>query len=321
MDLPPAVAYVIAFYMMFSVCGDNASSSMSAVVGGGVRTMKEAIVMIAVFGTIGALLEGWRVEHTLGRGLILGELPAYASLAVVLATALWGSGLLLGFIPVASAYAVVGAMVGVSFFVGLPLNWLQLGLIAVGWLITPFMAAGVALFLNWVVVPMMRLRMRTPLRVYRLFSVLLTTGGCFTAYTMGANRLGFATGPLSTLSGINTRLLFAVSILGMALGPMVVGRKFINALGRDITELDAGQGFSIDLGSSVAVYALNLFGLPASFDTADFGAVLGAGASKGIRTLRRRKIKRILVTWPLSLVLSGITAYGLAYVLKNLVVL
>lgn len=309
---------MIALYMMFSVCGDNASSSMSAVVGGGVRTMKEAVVMIAIFGTIGALLEGWRVEHTLGKGLILGELPAHASFAVVLATALWGSGLLLGFIPVASAYAVVGATMGVGFFVGLPLNWFQLGLIAVGWLITPFMAAGASLFLNWIVVPMMRLRMRTPLRIYRLFSVLLTIGGCFTAYTMGANRLGFATGPLSTVSGVDTRILFVISILGMALGPIVVGKRFINALGRDITELDAGQGFSIDLGSSIAVYALNLFGLPASFDTADFGAVIGAGASKGVSTLRGRKIKRILVTWPLSMVLSGMTAYGLAYVLKSL---
>jgi phosphate/sulfate permease len=316
MEVPPLFAYFLAFYMMFAISGDNAASTMSAAVGSGVRSLREAIVIIAVFGILGALLQGSAVHETLGGGII-GSIPAYAGIAILITTAVWGSGLLLGFIPVSSAYAVVGASIGAGIYLNASLNWYLIAVVALGWIISPFAAFGITLFIAWFIVPSLRLKLKSPLRIYRFLSFLITAGACFQAYTFGANRIGFVTGPLAQTVSIDPTALFIVAILGMILGPVIVGRRFINVLGRDITHLDAGQGFSTTIGSATSDYALTLLGIPSSFDATTFGGVLGAGSSRGLSTLKTRIIRRMTLVWVSTITVSALTGYVLSSVLHG----
>ncbi|MDD1678124.1 MAG: inorganic phosphate transporter family protein [Methanomicrobiales archaeon] len=313
MDFLSLLTYPVAFYLMFSSSGDNTAASMGPVVGSGVRSFWEVILIIAVFGTLGAVLQGSAVEQTLGGGIIMDALPGYAAVIIILTTALWGSGFLLGFVPVSTAYAVIGASIGTSLYLGTTLNWQLIGFIVLGWFITPFVALAISLGIAWYILPFLRLRGKNPLNTYRILSVLLTAGACFQAYTFGANRIGFVTGPIRQAFGEASTPLYLLAIVGMILGPAVVGRRFIKVLGRDITRLDPGQGFSVNMGSAVSVYAMTLFGLPASFDIATVGGVVGAGSSKGLHQVRTRVVKKIAITWVGSIVLSLITAYLLAF--------
>jgi Phosphate/sulphate permeases len=154
---------------------------------------------------------------------------------------------------------------------------------------------------------------KSPLNNYRILSLLITAGACFQAYVFGANRIGFVTGPIRQAFGAASNPLYLLALLGMILGPMVVGRRFIRVLGQDVTPLDPGQGFSVNFGSSLSVYGMTLFGLPASFDIAALGGVVGAGASKGLHQVRARVVRRIVITWVVSILLSLVTAYGLAF--------
>ena len=312
MDISTFFAYAVAFYMMFASSGDNSASSMGPVVGSGVRNFWEVVIIIAVFGTLGAVLQGSPVEETLGGGIIMDGIPGYAAVIIVLTTALWGSGLLLGFVPVSTAYAVVGATVGIGLYLHAALDWQLVGIIVIAWIATPFFALAIALSIAWYLLPLIKLRVKSPLKFFRILSLLLTAGACFQAYTFGANRIGFVTGPFSQAFGAVSSPLFMLALLGMALGPLVVGKRFIKVLGRDITRLDPGQGFSVNTGSALTAYMLNLFGLPASFDVAALGGVVGAGASKGLAQVRTRVLKRIMITWVASIGLSLVTAYGLA---------
>jgi phosphate/sulfate permease len=318
MDLFTIIAFVVTFYMMFSVAGDNYASVMGGVVGSGVRTNREAIIILAIFGTIGAILEGSGVSQTLGGGIIEQSIPNYAAIAIVLTTAIWGSGLLLGFVPVASAYAIVGATIGVGLFLGSTLNMQQLEIIVVGWLSTPFIAFGLAVVISWFIVPLLRLKLRNSVKRYRVFSLLLTASACFQAYTFGANRIGFATGPFRNTFGVDPTALFFVALSGMIIGPLVIGKKFVKVIGRQITALDEGQAFSMNTSSVSTAYVLNLFGLPASFDVAVFGSVIGAGASKGISRLRMKIIKKLVYVWLFTITMSVLSGYTLALVFKTL---
>lgn len=310
------VIYALIFYMMFTISADNASSALSPVVGSGVRTFRQSIVILAIFGTIGAILQGSGVSQTLGQEIILESLPQFTGIAIVLTTALWGSGLLLGFVPVSSAYAIVGATIGVGLFLGAPMNWTQLFFIALGWLVSPFIAFFIAVFLLWYIIPLLRMKLKNPLKSYRFFSVMLTVSACFQAYIFGANRIGFATGPLQATVRGEPTILFWVAIAGLILGPTIMGRKFIKVLGQQITELDEGQAFSMTIGFVIAVYLLTLFGLPASFDVAIFGGTIGAGYSKGLSRLKFKTIRRLLTTWIVTIFLSIATGYILAWVFK-----
>jgi PiT family inorganic phosphate transporter len=313
MDNLSLLTYPVAFFLMFASSGDNTASSMSPVVASGVRSFWEVILIIAVFGTLGAVLQGSAVEETLGGGIIPGAIPGYAAVIIIFTTALWGSGLLLGFVPVSTAYAVIGASIGTGLYLGTALNWQQIGFIVLGWLITPFATLVISLGIAWYILPLIRLRAKSPLNTFRILSLLLTAGACFQAFTFGANRIGFVTGPIRQAFGEAPTPLYGLAILGMILGPVVVGRRFIQVLGRDITRLDPGQGFSVNIGSAVSVFGMNLFGLPASYDVAAVGGVVGAGASKGLRQVRVRVVKRIAITWVVSIMLSLITAYVLAF--------
>lgn len=296
--------------MMWSVGADSSSAAMSTAVGSGVRTTRQAITMIAIFATVGAVLEGWRVERILGKGIVLGELPMYAAAAIVLATALFGSGILFRFVPVGPAYAVIGATIGAGFFLGYSINWFQIALVLVGWMLTPVLSGFLALLCSWIIVPTIRLRIDSPLMIHRIYAVLLTLSGSLTAYTIGANRVGFATGPLSVVAEINPAILSVVAIVGLVSGPLTLGRRFLET---KITDLDAGQAVSAEFGTSIAVYILNLFGVPISFNTANVGGIVGAGLSKGVGMLRRGALKRMAIALPVSFFLSGTAAYIFAY--------
>jgi PiT family inorganic phosphate transporter len=104
----------------------------------------------------------------------------------------------------------------------------------------------------------------------------------------------------------------------MIAGPVVVGRKFIRVLATDITHLDPSQGFSTTIGSATSDYTLTLFGIPSSFDSTTFGAVVGAGSSKGLSSVRTSMVRKIISIWILNIVISVITGYSLSYVLHTL---
>ena len=46
-------AFGIVFYMMFAITGDHYSTLMGAVVGSGVRRHREAVIIVAIFATMG----------------------------------------------------------------------------------------------------------------------------------------------------------------------------------------------------------------------------------------------------------------------------
>lgn len=319
------LAYVLGFLAMFGISADTSSPAMSAAVGSGARSVRQAIILIAIFAVIGSVAEGWKVQKTLGEGLIdlgssSGSLPTYVVLAILMTISLnlVIEVYVLKFLPIPTSYVTVGAMVGVGLLFSYNINWLTLSKLAVGWIVTPFMAGFLAIFIYYYIVPILNLRIRDPMKRYRVYMILLTVSGCFTAYTIGANHVGFVTGPLVAAGGEPT-LSLVVALSGVVLGPIMLGGRFIRKIGHGITRLTPASALSAELAAALTIETMTQFGLPVSLNEAILAAIVAIGISTSIKSTKTDFIKKIVIGWPLALVMSGFMAAGLSLVFRMMI--
>ena len=150
------LACLFGFFMAWGIGANDVANAMGTSVGSGALTVKQAIIVAAIFEFAGAYLAGGQVTKTIRKGIIdpsiisnSPELLVYGMLAALLAAGVW---LLiasrLGW-PVSTTHSIVGAIVGFAA-VGLGTNsvdWGKIGSIAISWIISPAMSGFIAFFI------------------------------------------------------------------------------------------------------------------------------------------------------------------------------
>lgn len=150
------LACVTGFFMAWGVGANDVANAMGTSVGSRSITIKQAIVIAAVFEFAGAYLAGGEVTATIRQGIIdpalltgTPELLVYGMLASLLSAGIW---LLIashyGW-PVSTTHTIVGAIVGFAA-VGISMEsvqWGKVGTIATSWLISPAVGALIAFLL------------------------------------------------------------------------------------------------------------------------------------------------------------------------------
>ncbi|MCK5586347.1 inorganic phosphate transporter, partial [Candidatus Bipolaricaulota bacterium] len=75
-------------YVGWNIGANDAGNCVGTTVGAGLLSYRKAILLVAVFVVLGALLQGGNVMKTIGKGIVTSDLP---SLAII--TALISAGL------------------------------------------------------------------------------------------------------------------------------------------------------------------------------------------------------------------------------------
>ncbi|MEA5577888.1 anion permease [Anabaena sp. UHCC 0451] len=145
----------LAFYVAFNLGANDVANAMGTSVGSKAVTLKQAIIIAGILEFTGAVLFGHGVTETLGTKIANPELftTTPQTLALGMATVLISSGVWLQIatslgLPVSSSHAVVGAIAGFTW-VALGINaidWSSIGLITIGWILTPVISGIVAAF-------------------------------------------------------------------------------------------------------------------------------------------------------------------------------
>ncbi|MEX0899158.1 MAG: inorganic phosphate transporter [Gammaproteobacteria bacterium] len=144
-----ALAAVFGLYMAWGIGANDVANAMAPAVGSGAITIKQAIIIAAIFEFAGAVLAGGGVTSTIRGGIIdstllvdTPELLIFGMLASLLAAGTW---LLIashrGW-PVSTTHSIVGAVIGFGA-VGLGMeavHWDMVGNIAASWVISPLLA-------------------------------------------------------------------------------------------------------------------------------------------------------------------------------------
>lgn len=165
------LAAVFGLFMAWGIGANDVANAMATSVGSRVLTMKQALLVAAVFEFAGAVLAGGAVTSTVRKGIVDAnafagepELMIYGMLAALLAAGTWLYIASRKGWPVSTTHSIVGAIVGFAA-VGIgveAVHWGKFGGIVSSWVISP-VVAGVLSFLIFTSVQRLVLEKSDPL--------------------------------------------------------------------------------------------------------------------------------------------------------------
>jgi PiT family inorganic phosphate transporter len=146
-------AAFVGFVMAYGVGANDVANAMGTSVGSKALTIKQAIIIAAIFEFTGAFFAGGEVTSTIRSGIVdaevfatIPELLAYGMIASLIAA---GSWLLVATYygwPVSTTHSIVGAIIGFGAVgVGMDaVHWGEVGGIVGSWVITPLLSGVLA---------------------------------------------------------------------------------------------------------------------------------------------------------------------------------
>jgi len=150
------LAVIFGLYMTWGIGANDVANAMGTSVGSGAITVKQAIVIAAIFEFAGAFIAGGSVTKTIRKGIIdpgpiaaNPEFLVYGMLAALLAAAIWLMVASTRGWPVSTTHSIVGAIVGFAMAgIGMDaVNWVKISQIVASWVVSPMLGGVIALLL------------------------------------------------------------------------------------------------------------------------------------------------------------------------------
>ncbi|MDD3763993.1 MAG: inorganic phosphate transporter [Nevskiales bacterium] len=235
-ELLIGLACAFGLFMAWGVGANDVANAMSTSVGSKAVTIRQAILIAAVFEFAGAWLAGGEVTATIRSGMVdaerfaaTPELLVYGMLASLLASGLWLLIASHNGWPVSTTHSIVGAIVGFAAIgVGVDsVHWEKIGTIVLSWVISPVLA-GVLSYILFVSVQRLIIGTEHPLQMAIRYvpGYIFLTGFIVALVTMlkGLKHVGLqVSGPqavgLAFLVGVVIAVIGAVRIRRLHLDP------------------------------------------------------------------------------------------------------
>ena len=150
------LAVLFGLYMTWGIGANDVANAMGTSVGSGAISVRQAIIIAAIFEFAGAFLAGGHVTKTIRKGIIdpttvidQPEILVWGMLSALIAAAIWLTvASWLGW-PVSTTHSIIGAIVGFAI-VGIgveAVNWPKIGTIVLSWLVSPIVGGTLSYFL------------------------------------------------------------------------------------------------------------------------------------------------------------------------------
>jgi len=230
------LAAAFGLFMAWGIGANDVANAMATSVGSKALTIKQAILVAAVFEFAGAFLAGGQVTATIRKGIIDAssvennpELLIFGMLAALLAAAVW---LLIasrkGW-PVSTTHSIVGAIVGFAV-VGIGVDsvyWSKVGTIAASWVVSPMLSGFLAFFI-FMSVQKLILGTKDPLKYARKYVpfYIFAVGFILALVTMlkGLKHIGldlsyFESLIVAVVSGLTTMSIGIIAIKRIKIDP------------------------------------------------------------------------------------------------------
>jgi PiT family inorganic phosphate transporter len=301
--------FIAGAYVGWNIGANDAGNCVGTTVGSGLLSYRRGAFLVAAFALLGAVLQGGEVMSTVGKGIVTSELPSLAVLAAMLSAGIFVTIATLLRVPVSTSQAIVGGVAGVGLAVGANLNSSVIVRIVEVWVVCP-MLVGILAILFYSVASRV-LRRVAPNSIWqRIPHALLILSACYISFSLGANHVGTAMGPITNLE-VHPAWLSVLGGVALAIGVLTFGRRVTETVGEGITRLDTVSAFSAQMAAALAIHFFSIIGIPVSTSQAVVGAVLGVGLLHGVRAVRMQKIGGIALGWVATPTAAGLFAYGL----------
>ena len=176
------LAIVIAGYMAWNIGANDVANAMGTSVGSKALTLRNAIIIAAVFEFLGAFFAGDAVTDTVRKGvLVISEEEMdtlstelyYGFIAAMLAAALWITLATRYGLPVSTTHSIVGGIVGIGLFINPDMiDYTKVGQIVISWIASPLLG-GVLAYGTFYIIKMMILDTENPIERSRWMAPIL----------------------------------------------------------------------------------------------------------------------------------------------------
>jgi len=155
-----AASVVVGLYVAWNIGANDLANAMGTSVGAGSLTLRQAVILAAIFEFLGAVLVGTHVTETVRKGIVdpmnFSSEPykfVYGMFSALLATGIWLQLATFFGMPVSTTHSIVGSILGFGIAAsGLgSIHWLKVLAIVLSWVISPI-AGGIIGYAIFVVI-------------------------------------------------------------------------------------------------------------------------------------------------------------------------
>jgi len=289
-------------YMGWGLGANNAANIFATGVASKVVKYRTAIILTALFGVIGAYMEGSRGIETYGK---LTGMDMNAAFIASLAAAITINILTILALPVSTSQAIVGAILAVGI-VNSDVSFTILIKIVLSWILNPIGAAVIAYTLYRILGRLIEAKVKD----VRIWSLLMKIGfyvvGIYGSYTLGANNVANATGVFAKAGMVTPKMAALIGGLSIGLGVLTFSRRVMITVGKKITEMSHFAALIAVLAMDITVHIFTWIGVPVSTSQAIVGAVIGVGFVKSSQSVNLKVLRNIGIGW-ISTSLSSLT--------------
>jgi PiT family inorganic phosphate transporter len=309
---------VVALVLIFDFINGfhDSANSIATIVSTKVLSPVAAVTMAAFFNFIAFLIFEPKVAHTMGKGVINPDVINLTVIASALVAAIiwnlftWWYGL-----PSSSSHTLVGGLVGAAVassgwssvvFAGVIKIIIFIVIAPLLGMVMSFMISAIVIFLA---------RKHSPSGVDKHFRRLqllsaaafsLGHGGNDAQKSMGIIWVAMIVTGLTTKNDPIAMWIVLSCQSAIALGTLLGGWRIVKTMGQKITKLKPFEGFCAESAGAITLFGATHFGIPVSTTHVITGAIIGAGARKGVSAVKWGVTTNIFWAWILTIPVSAI---------------
>jgi inorganic phosphate transporter, PiT family len=294
----------------------DSANSIATVVSTKVLSPFAAVSMAAFFNFIAFLIFTPKVALTIGKGVINPDVINLTVIASALVAAIiwnlitWWLGL-----PSSSSHTLVGGLVGAAVSSSGWSSVIISGVLKIiaFIVIAPLLGMIMSFFISALVIFLAR--KHSPSGVDKHFRRLqllsaaafsLGHGGNDAQKSMGIIWIALIATGLATKNDPIALWIVLSCQAAIALGTLLGGWRIVKTMGQKITKLKPFEGFCAESAGALTLFGATHFGIPVSTTHTITGAIIGAGARKGVSAVKWGVTKNIFWAWILTIPISAI---------------
>ncbi|MFH1784569.1 MAG: inorganic phosphate transporter [bacterium] len=299
---------IVAGLFALNMGGSNFAASFAAAYGGKVISKARAQVLFGVFVFLGALILGGPVAETLSSKIIPADAMNFNTVMIILVSAtasLFASNLL--HVPQSTSLVTVSSILGVGIYYGNVQGKTLLYLVPF-WILLPVTGYVLTYFLGRVVYPPRKSNFWIYEKLVnhsRKLKAFVVIASCYNAFSVGANNVANAVGPVAGAGIINKTLGLALVAPVFGAGGVVLHGS-LETTSKKVVPLGLLTATIILLVTGTLMIVASLFGVPQSFVMIKVASVFAIGGLKNGHklTFADPLTKKTYLTWVVTPVIA-----------------
>jgi PiT family inorganic phosphate transporter len=300
---------LVAMFVGYNIGGSSTGPAFGPAVGADAISKAFAAGLMSLFFFGGAWTIGRRVVDTLGADLTYTTAIFTLETNVVVLLFIGGALFIGNYagVPASTSMTAVGAIAGLALAAG-ELNLVVMGQIVTWWIVSPIIAFWVSGVIGRYfyaalnrrialiqtegalltvdtsgIVPRPALGPNTTRRELAGTTTLVSIG-CLMAFSAGTSNIANAIAPLVGSGDLEINTGIILGSIAVAVGAFTIGRRTLDTLGNDLTDLPLTASIVVATVSATIVVLLSAIGIPASFVIVATMSIIGLGWGRATRT-------------------------------------